>query len=52
MGRAVGVLAGEGSGEGMLVGDMSPEHWVQAVGFLVWEAMWCKDSELVCGVQV
>jgi len=49
---AVGVFAGEGSGEGMFVSDMAAERRVQAVGFLVWEAMQDKDGELMGGVRV
>ena len=52
MAGTVGVLAGEGGREGVLVGDMAAEHWVQAVGILVWEVMWRKDGKLVCGVRV
>ncbi len=48
----VGVLAGEGGGEGMFVGDMALEHWVQAVRILVRKAMWDEDGELVGGVWV
>jgi len=52
MAGAVGVLAGESGGKGMLVGDVAAECWVQAVGFLVREAMWDKDGELVGHVRV
>ncbi len=52
VGRTVGVLAGIGGGEGVLVGDVAPESWVQAVGFLVWEVMRGEDGELVHGVGV
>ena len=50
--RAVRVLASESGREGMFVGDVAMECWVQAVGFLVWEAMWDEDGEFVCGVWV
>ncbi len=49
---AVRVLASEGGGEGVFVGDVAVEHWVESVGILVWETMWDKDGELVCGVWV
>jgi len=49
---AVRVLAGEGSREGVFMGDMVLECWVQAVGVLVWKAMWDEDSELVGGVWI
>ena len=46
------VLAGESGGEGMFVGDVVVECWVQAVGFLMWEATWDEDGELVGRVRV
>jgi len=49
---AVVVLAGKGSREGVFVGDVAMEHWVQTVGILVQEAMRDKDGELVGGVRV
>jgi len=49
---AVGVLASEGSGEGVLVGDMAMDCWVQVVRILVRESMRHEDSELVRGVRV
>ena len=52
MAGAVGVLAGEGGGESVLVGDVAAEHQVQAIGLLVREAMWDEDSELVGRVRV
>ena len=52
MAGAVGVFAGEGGGEGMFVGNVVAEHRVQAVGFMVWEAMQNEDSELVGRVRV
>ena len=48
----MGVLAGEGGREGVLVGDVATEHWIEAVGILVWKAMWDEDSELVGGVWI
>ncbi len=48
----VGVLASKGGGEGMFVSDVAVEHWIQAVGVLVWEAVWDEDGELVGGVWV
>ena len=52
MAGEVGVLAGKGGREGMFVGDVTAEHWVQAVGFLVRETVWDEDGELVGGVRV
>jgi len=48
----VGVLASKGGGEGMFVSDVAVEHWIQAVGVLVWEVMRDEDGELVGGVWV
>ncbi len=52
MAGAVGVSASEGSGEAVFVGDVAMERRVQAVSFLMQEAMWDEDGGLVCGVQV
>jgi|SRR6266851_2353014 len=52
MAGAVGVPAGKGSREGMFVGDVVVERWIQAVGLLVREAMWDEDGELVGHVRV
>ena len=52
MAGAVGVAARKSGGEGVFMGDVAAERWVQAVGFLVWEAMWDEDGEFVCGVWV
>jgi len=49
---AVGVATGEGGREGVLVGDVAAEHWVQVVGFVVWETVWDEDGELVGRVGV
>ena len=46
------VLASEGGREGMFVGDVVVECWVESVGVLVREVMWDEDGELVCGVRV
>ena len=52
MTRAVFVLAGEGSGEGVRVGDVAMERRVQAVGILVRETVRDEDGELVGRVWV
>ena len=52
MARAVGVVTGESGGEGMLVGDMAVERWIQAVGVLVWETTQGEDGELMGHVRV
>ena len=52
MAGAVRVFAGEGGREGVLVGDVTVERWIQAVGFLVREATWDEDGELVGRVRV
>ncbi len=49
---AVRVPASVGGGEGMFVGDVAAECWVEPVGILVQEAMQDEDGELVRGVQV
>ncbi len=48
----MGVSAGEGGREGVLVGDVVVEHRVQVVEVLVQEVMWHEDGELVHGVRV
>src|SRR6266851_986910 len=52
MAGAVGVAARKSGGEGVFMGDVAAERWVQAVGFLVWEVMWDEDGELVGHVRV
>ncbi len=52
MAGAVGVVAGESGGEGVLVGDVAAECWIQAVGFLVGEMVRDEDGELVGHVRV
>ncbi len=52
MAGAVVVLAGEGSREGMFVGDVAAERWVQAVQILMQEVMQGEDGELVGRVRV
>ena len=52
MAGAVGVVAGESSREGVLVGDVAAEHWVQLVGVLVRETVWDEGGELVSCIRV
>jgi len=48
---AVGVFAGEGGRERVFVGDVAADCWIEAAGFLMREAMWDKDHELVSCVR-
>ena len=46
------ILAGEGGGEGMCMGDVASERRIQAVGVLVRKTVWDEDGELVGHVRV